>query len=112
MCSDERNLAWGEFRNRMADLQVTSGGNRADFNNDPRVHEIPEFYCLDPELWDPDLVVPADHRVAIPDSTVKLYHSIGNLALRRGPGGQEHEGDPRLRPARRSPLSSRGSTSS
>ena len=24
---------------------------RADFNNDPRVHEVPEFYCLDPDVW-------------------------------------------------------------
>jgi hypothetical protein len=92
VCSDERNLAWGEFRNRMADLQVTTGGNRADFNNDPRVHEIPEFYCLDPELWNPDLVVPTNYRVSIGDSTIKLYHSIGNLELRRGIGRRNMKG--------------------
>jgi hypothetical protein len=92
VCSDERNLAWGEFRNRMADLQVTTGGNRADFNNHARVHEVPEFYCLDPDLWSPDLVVPTNYRVAIPQSTVKLYHSIGNLEVRRGPGGRNMKG--------------------
>jgi hypothetical protein len=92
VCSDERNLAWGRFRNDMADLQATTGGNRADFNNDVRVHEIPEFYCLDPERWRPDLAVPQEHRVAIPDATVKLYHSIGNLELRRGPGGRTMKG--------------------
>ena len=92
VCSDERNLAWGEFRNRMADLQVTTGGNRADFNNDARVHEVPEFYCLDPDLWSPELVVPTNYRVAIPQSTVKLYHSIGNLEVRRGPGGRNMKG--------------------
>jgi hypothetical protein len=92
VCSDERNLAWGEFRNRMADLQVTTGGNRADFNNDARVHEIPEFYCLDPDLWSPDLIVPTNYRVPIPDAAVKLYHSIGNLEMRRGAGGRNMKG--------------------
>ena len=87
VCSDERNLAWGEFRNRMADLQVTTGGNRADFNNDPRVHEIPEFYCLDPELWDPDLSCRRTTASPIPDSTIKLYHSIGNLDCAAGRAG-------------------------
>ena len=92
ICSDERNLGWGEFRNRMADLQVTTGGNRADFNNDPRVHEVPQFYCLDPELWAPELLVPTNYRVAIAESTVKLYHSIGNLELRRGTRGRNIKG--------------------
>jgi hypothetical protein len=88
VCSDERNLTWGAFRNRMADLQVTTGGNRADYNNDARVHEVPEFYCVDSELWRPDLVVPTNYRVPIAASTVRLYHSIGNLELRRGEGGR------------------------
>ncbi len=88
ICSDERNLAWGEMRNRLADLQVTVGGNRADFNNDARVHEVPEFYCLDPDVWSPDLLIPTNYRVPIADSTVKLYHSVGNFELRRGPGNR------------------------
>jgi hypothetical protein len=92
ICSDERNLGWGEFRNRIADLQITVGGNRADFNNDPRVHEVPEFYCLDPELWAPDLTVPTNYRVPIADSTIKLYHSIGNLEIRRGAAGRNMKG--------------------
>ena len=34
------------------------GGNRVDYNDDPRCHEVPEFYCLDPDFWHPDLEVP------------------------------------------------------
>ncbi len=48
VCSDVGNLAWGKFRNEMADFQVLMGGNRVDYNLDPRCHEVPEFYCLDP----------------------------------------------------------------
>ena len=82
VCSDESNRAWGEFRNSLADYQVTTGGNRADFNDDPRVHEVPEFYCLDPEVWRPDLLVPSNYRLPYPESTVKLYHSVGNARTR------------------------------
>lgn len=79
VCSDERNLAWGKFRNSVADFQCLSGGNRADYNVDPSVHEVPEFYCLDPELWQPQLKVPDAFRLrSAPDATLWLYHAVGN----------------------------------
>jgi glycosyltransferase involved in cell wall biosynthesis len=61
---------------------ILIGGNRIDFNDDPRCHEVPEFYCLDPDFWRPDLEVPASYRVDIPDSTVKIYHGVGNFDAR------------------------------
>ena len=78
VCSDERNLAWGKLRNSLADYQVTLGGNRKDYNDDPRVHEVPQFYCLDSHVWNPDLLIPSNYRLPIPAETVKIYHSIGN----------------------------------
>ena len=81
-CSDERNLAWGAFRNKMADFQVLMGGNRVDYNTDPRCHEVPEFYCLDPEHWRPDILVPTNYNLGFPESTVKIYHAVGNFELR------------------------------
>jgi hypothetical protein len=36
--------------------------------------------------------VPTNYRVPIPDSAVKLYHSIGNLEMRRGAGGRNMKG--------------------
>lgn len=79
VCSDERNLAWGKFRNSVADYQCTLGGNRADYNDDPRVHEVPEFYCLDPELWRPDIEIPGQYRLPpLPEGGVRLYHAVGH----------------------------------
>ena len=60
VCSDERNAAFGEFRNEVADFQALLGGNRADYNLDPTVHEVPEVYCLDPEVWNPKLKIPSN----------------------------------------------------
>jgi hypothetical protein len=90
ICSDERNLAWGSFRNEVADFQVLLGGNRADYNVDPSVHEVPEFYCLDPEQWRPDLLVPANYRLPLPQTTVKIYHGVGNALTRSEVGTQRN----------------------
>ena len=88
VCSDEGNLAWGAFRNELADFQILLGGNRADYNVDPRVHEVPGFYCLDETFWDPDLLVPTNYRLPIAESTVKVYHAVGNMQSRTDTAGR------------------------
>lgn len=82
VCSDRRNLAWGKVRNSLANYQITLGGNRIDYNDDPRVHEVPEFYCLDAQVWDPDLLIPTNYRLPFSEDTVKIYHAVGNFESR------------------------------
>ena len=83
VCSDERNLVWGRFRNSVADYQCLLGGNRVDFNDDPRIHEVPEFYGLDKELWHPQIKIPEAFRLPpAPNGTIWLYHAVGNKADR------------------------------
>jgi hypothetical protein len=82
VCGDDRNRAWGELRNSLADYQITTGGNRVDFNDDPRVHEVPEFYCLDEDFWRPDLQVPEQYRLNHGPGTTMLYHAVGNASTR------------------------------
>lgn len=83
VCSDERNLQWGSFRNSVADFQCLLGGNRIDFNDAPTVHEVPEAYCIPPDLWRPDLEVPDHMRcAALPAGGVRLYHGIGERSER------------------------------
>ena len=82
VCSDDRNLKWGAFRNEMADYQVLLGGNRADFNVDPSIHEVPEFYCLDPQIWAPELTIPDRLKLRAAASTVKIFHAVGSYDLR------------------------------
>ncbi|CAN0618940.1 protein of unknown function [Burkholderia multivorans] len=87
VCSDEGNLAWGKFRNSVSDYQCTLGGNRADCNLDPRVHEAPGFFCLDADFWRPDLVIPEKYRLNFPPGTIKLYHAVGNQESRTDENG-------------------------
>jgi glycosyltransferase involved in cell wall biosynthesis len=70
----------------MADYQILLGGNRIDYNLDPRVHEEPEFYCLDEEFWHPDLEVPPNFRLPAANGTVRIYHAVGNATSRSEPG--------------------------
>ncbi len=86
ICSDELNMAWGKFRNEVADYQVLMGGNEVDYNDDPTCHNVPEYYCLDPEFWSPELVVPGNYRLGLPDDTVKIYHGVGNFDVRSDAG--------------------------
>jgi hypothetical protein len=88
ICSDARNLTWGAKRNRLADAVITEGGNRADFNDSPIVHDVPQFYCLDPDVWRPDLPIPADLRLPGSPSTVRIYHAVGNYAARTAGNGR------------------------
>lgn len=81
-CSDERNLVWGEIRNNLSDYIITSGGNRADFNLSPKVHEVPEFYCADMWFLSPNLEIPDEYKLNYPDNVVKIYHSVGEYASR------------------------------
>lgn len=85
VCSDDANAEWGSFRNSLADYQVTSGGNRTDFNDDPTVHEVPEFFCLDESIWQPRLPIPPEHRRETAPGTVSLFHSVGNAETRVAP---------------------------
>lgn len=82
VCSDKSNLSWGIFRNEKTDYQVTLGGNRVDCNLVDTIHEIPEFYCLDPVFWNPNLLIPTNFRLQIPVSTVKIYHAVGDFESR------------------------------
>ena len=88
VCSDERNLAWGQFRNTVADYQCTLGGNRIDYNDAPTVHEVPEFYCQDSGFWNPRLEVPLAFQFSSESKqTVWLYHGVGNKDDRTSESG-------------------------
>ncbi|WP_431098451.1 glycosyltransferase [Polaromonas aquatica] len=88
VCSDEKNLSWGKFRNSVADFQCLLGGNRVDYNDDARVHEVPEFYCLDSEVWHPDIEIPAAYRISrVASDALVLYHAVGNKMDRTSKAG-------------------------
>lgn len=88
VCSDIKNAAWGKFRNEVADFQCLLGGNRADYNVSPTIHEVPEVFCLNPEVWNSEIIIPDEY--LLPErraKEVRLYHAVGNAALRTKDNG-------------------------
>lgn len=81
VCSDTINLNWGKFRNDMADLQVSPGGNRIDYNDIAGILDVPGFYCLDENYWSPDIEIPEAFKLP-PTDKVRLYHGVGNYDSR------------------------------
>ncbi len=81
VCSDNKNLKWGAFRNRYADFQILLGGNRADYNIDSRIHEVPGYYCLDKDFWKPGLAIPEKYKIN-KGNKILLYHAVGNYDIR------------------------------
>lgn len=87
VCSDEKNLEWGKLRNSLADFQCSMGVNRADFNIAPNIHATPLFYCLNDEVWSPDLEIPSAYeRPSSSSKIIRLYHSVGNMGKRTSIG--------------------------
>ena len=79
VCSDDKNLAWGKFRNEVSDYQCLLGGNKVDYNDDARVHEVPEFYCLEKDFWHPDIEIPEHYYLpTYGQDVIHLYHAVGN----------------------------------
>jgi hypothetical protein len=88
VCSDEKSKRWGELRNRLADYQLSAGGNRVDYNNDSRVHDLPWWGCMDENVWTPDLLIPSNYLLPLGSETVKIYHSVGNFDSRNQVGNR------------------------
>lgn len=87
VCNDDKNLNWGKFRNLVTDYQCLYGGNRADYNKANHVHEVPEFYCLNEEVWHPKLSIPTSFKINKKADTIYLYHTIGNKKQRTNDDG-------------------------
>ncbi|MEQ8797129.1 MAG: glycosyltransferase [Gammaproteobacteria bacterium] len=88
VCSDEKNLKWGRFRNEVADYQCLIGGNRVDYNVDSRIHEVPEYACLDKDFWSPSVKIPANYQLSsLAEGSVRLYHAVGNKKERSNSEG-------------------------
>ena len=82
VCSDATIAAWSEARNRLANGIVGFGLWHKDYNAIAQLHEVPEAFCLDPEFWHPELMVPTNFRLSFSENTVVLYHAVGNFELR------------------------------
>lgn len=83
VCSDAKNLAWGWKLSSLADLICLETDVRLDARVTPHAFHEPLTYALDPQIWRPDLEIPAEfvQERRSPDE-VLVYHGVGNYEAR------------------------------
>ncbi len=87
VCSDSKNLAIGEMYESLADLYAVEGDwvvNRS--RKTDRAYREPLTFCLDHEIWHPDIEVPEDKKFEKNDGEILIFHAVGNYSSRDNNG--------------------------
>lgn len=87
VCSDPKNLAIGEMYENLADLYAIEGDwvvNQS--RKTDRAFREPLTFCLDHEIWRPDLEVPVDKKFEKEDGEILIFHAVGNYVSRDDKG--------------------------
>ncbi len=83
VCSDPKNLAIGEMYGALADLYAIEGDWVVNASRKTkRAFREPLTFCLDHELWHPDLEVPQHMRFEKKEGEILIFHSVGNYKTR------------------------------
>jgi len=83
VCSDPKNLAVGGMFNSLVDLYAIEGDWVVNASRKTkRAFREPLTFCLDHELWHPDLEVPRHMRFEKKEGEILIFHSVGNYKTR------------------------------
>ncbi len=82
VCSDAKNLAWGQKVERFCDLIFTEASPALDYQASAKAVREPTTMCLDSSFWRPDLSVPQRVRIPRQRGELLVYHAFGNMDLR------------------------------
>ncbi len=83
VCSDRRNLAWGQKVRLLCDLIATDATPALDLQGDlPKVYREPLTSALDPEYWDPAMAIPDEFRLKREPGELLVCHGVGEYSAR------------------------------
>ena len=82
MCSDAKNLAWGQKVEQFCDVIFTEASPALDYQASAKAVREPTTMCLDPSFWRPNLPVPQRFRIPRNDGDLLVYHAFGNMDVR------------------------------
>jgi hypothetical protein len=82
VCSDAKNLAWGQKVDQFCDVIFTEASPALDYQASAKAVREPTTMCLDPSFWRPDLPVPQRFRIPRNDRELLVYHAFGNMDAR------------------------------
>ena len=82
VCSDFGNLSWGHKVWMLTDLICTETDAAIDYKVGSKVYRGPLTAALDPEVWRPDLDIPASMRLQREAGELIIYHGFANADKR------------------------------
>ncbi|KQW22311.1 hypothetical protein ASC80_02645 [Afipia sp. Root123D2] len=91
VCNDRSNLAWGHKVAMFCDLISCEGFPALDYQSGPKAYREPLTTAIDPEIWNPNLAIPEQFRLAREEGELIVYHAVGNFELRAS-GGRNLKG--------------------
>jgi len=86
VCSDRINEVSRRQLELVADMVLLENDWVFPERAGPRFVKEPILYCLDPEIWRPDLQIPDAFRRPRAEGEFVVYHAVGNYDLRRRAG--------------------------
>ena len=81
VCNDELIIQRARERNKYFDIIYAADPFMVDYNSEPNV-ELPTFFCVDTDLWAPDILIPTNFKLRFPNGTIKIFHSMANMENR------------------------------
>src|SRR6266513_1878535 len=86
VCSDAKNLAWGQKVEQFCDVIFTEASPALDYQAGAKAVREPTTMCLDPSFWRPELPVPQRFRIPRNGRELLVYHAFGNMDVRTRTG--------------------------
>ncbi|HEV2547556.1 MAG TPA: hypothetical protein VGU20_09480 [Stellaceae bacterium] len=86
VCSDSINTSWGKKLEAVCSLIAVETDWALGGRAGPLAYREPLVMCLDPEIWRPDLEVPADKLLPRQPGELIVFHAVGNYDLRARQG--------------------------
>jgi hypothetical protein len=93
ICSDAKNAAVGRMLAWLCDLNAVEGDWPLKFRQTPNAFWEPLTYCVDADLWRPDIDVSGALKLDRQPGEILVYHAVGNYST-RDKGGRNIKGTP------------------
>ncbi|HVH77428.1 MAG TPA: hypothetical protein VM755_21120 [Stellaceae bacterium] len=86
VCSDRQNLAWARRLDLVCDLITIEDDFPLEARAGPKFFREPLVDNVDPDLWQPQIEVPAELRIPREDGELIVYHAFAEEKIRRVDG--------------------------
>lgn len=82
VCGDLINHSWGVKVQTFCDVICSESEPLLDYKSGPKVVREPMTFAISPEVWDPQMSIPAKFKIERFNGETLIYHGVANYAYR------------------------------